>query len=94
MATIYPTTFDGQNNIERGTKVVKRSGESDLATILRDAAGDLANSSTDLGLILQALQALSDKLDLDAGVSDTDYRATLDGIITVVASASPSTIAG
>ena len=31
---------------------------------------------------LDALQALADKLDADAGVTDVDYRTTLDGYVT------------
>ena len=84
MSTVYPETYDGQNNVTRGAKIKKRPGETDLATFQRELAGDLA-------ALLTALQTLTDKLDADAPDTggDSDYRATLDGILTTV-----STIAG
>jgi hypothetical protein len=46
-------------------------GEPTLAGALRDVA-------TDLAAIRDAFVGLTAKLDLDAGVTDTDYASTLD----------------
>ena len=93
MSTVYPETYDGGHNLTRGHKVVKRPGETDLATYQREVADDLGGVLADLGSILTALQTLTDKMDLDAGITDTDYRATLDGVIASL-STSLKTLAG
>lgn len=61
--------FSGQKNSTEGSG---RDGYR-LDDILRDNTLDVADLWT-------VVQALADKLDLDAGVTDTDYRATVDAV--------------
>lgn len=52
------------------------SGTPDLATALRDMADDLATVKAQLNTWRTAYLALLAKLDLDAGVTDTNYAAS------------------
>lgn len=46
------------------------------------AAGDRQELANLLGAIVDALQAVAAKLDADAGVTDTNYAATVSAIVT------------
>lgn len=74
MAAVLKTKdhFSGGTNLTPGHE--ERSGET-LANILVNATDDMTS-------IWAAIRQIADKLDLDVGVTDTDYRATIDAIDT------------
>lgn len=65
MAAITEDHFSGGSNVQKG-----HGSLPDLATILREVAGDLTAVRT-------AMTNLGAKLDADAGVTDTDYASTI-----------------
>lgn len=72
MAVVLKTRdhFSGGTNLTPGHE--ERDGE-ELAKILIGGTDDIAG-------LYAIVRALADKLDLDAGVTDTDYRAVIDAL--------------
>lgn len=84
MAEITSNHFQGAANLNKGQR-----NKATLEELLRAAQTDLASGTTDNALLFQIVQALADKLDADAGVTDTDYRTTID-----IIAAAPTALVG
>ena len=55
---------------------VTRTGATPMGSIEREAAAQLNNVVADITAIRAAVLAITAKLDLDGGVTDTNYAAT------------------
>lgn len=80
MAEIEAKHFFGGQHLNEGHGA---SGKS-LESLMRAGQTDNVSAQTDIAALLAMVQAVADKLDADAGVTDTNYRATVDAVATTL----------